>query len=590
MPCKPARSKADPADYEIGPIRKSWKNRIKVALVYPNTYPVGMSNLGFQTVYKQLNQIEHVVCERSFLPQNGPPQNRAIVTLESGKRLSAFDIIAFSISFENDYPNILTVLEMADLPFKTSQRRASDPLIIAGGVACFLNPEPLTPFIDVFFIGESEPVLAAFFDLFDPGANRDENLKSLVRQISCLYVPSFYSVSYKTDGTLRTFEPQADVPAKIKRAYARDLSQISTDSAIITPRTTFADTFLIETSRGCPHGCRFCCAGFIYRPPRFRTSESILNSLQKGADLTPKLGLVGAAVSDLPGIRELCKRILQVYTPDDPKHGSHGSDFKISFSSLRADALSPELLELLRKGNVKTVSIAPDAGSERMRRVINKGIDEAAILDAAERLVLNGIPNLKLYFMVGLPTETFSDVDAIVALCKRVKHLFLKSSQARKRIGEITVSLNSFVPKHFTPFQWVAMDDVRQLKNKIKRVKQGLKRVANVRVHADIPRWAYVQGLLARGDRKVARILALAHRNKGNWAKTLKESPVNADFYVLRERALDELLAWDFIDHGLKSAFLKKEYQKALNGRTSPACPLEKCTLCGVCKEEYGRD
>lgn len=586
MSWKPAKSRAAPADYEIGQIRKSGANRIKVALVYPNTYPVGMSNLGFQTVYKQLNQIEHVVCERSFLPQNSPTQNRSIVTLESGQPLSDFDIIAFSISFENDYPNILTILEMANLPFETSQRPASHPLIIAGGVACCLNPEPLAPFIDVFFIGESEPVLAAFFDLFDPGANREKNLKSLVRQIPCLYVPSFYSVSYKSDGTLRTFEPQADVPAKIKRTYVLDLSQFSTDSAIITPRTTFADTFLIETSRGCPHGCRFCCAGFIYRPPRFRTSESILNSLQKGADLTHKFGLVGAAVSNLPEIRELCNRIIQAYPPDDPGHGSHGSDFKISFSSLRADALSPELLELLRKGNVKTVSIAPDAGSERMRRVINKGIDQAAILDAAERLVLNGIPNLKLYFMVGLPTETLSDVDAIVTLCKQVKHLFLKSSQARKRIGEITVSLNSFVPKPFTPFQWVAMDDVRQLKNKIKRVKQGLKRVANVRVHADIPRWANVQGLLARGDRKVARILALAHRNKGNWAKTLKESPVNADFYVLRERALDEFLPWDFIDHGLKSAFLKKEYQEALNGRTSPACPLEKCTLCGVCKEE----
>ncbi len=583
MSRKPAKTHAAPVDYEIGLIRKSWENRTKVALVYPNTYPVGMSNLGFQTVYKQLNQIEHVVCERSFLPQNSPTQNRSIVTLESGRHLSDFDIIAFSISFENDYPNILTVLEMANLPFKTSQRTASHPLIIAGGVACLLNPEPLAPFIDVFFIGESEPILALFFDFFDPGANRETNLKSLVRQIPCLYVPSFYSVSYKADGTLRTFEPQADVPVKIKRASARNLSQISTDSAIITPRTTFADTFLIETSRGCPHGCRFCCAGFIYRPPRFRTPESIFNTLQKGAELTHKFGLVGAAVSDLPGIRELCNHILQAYPPDDPRHGS---DFKISFSSLRADALSPELLELLRKGNVKTVSLAPDAGSERMRRVINKGLDQAAILDAAEQLVLNGIPNLRLYFMVGLPAETFADVDAIVALCKRVKHLFLKSSKARKRIGEITVSLNSFVPKPFTPFQWVPMDDVRQLKNKIKRVKQGLKRVANVRVHADIPRWAYVQGLLARGDRKVARILALAHRNKGNWAKTLKESPVNADFYVLRERALDELLPWDFIDHDLKSAFLKKEYQKALNGQMSPACPLEKCTLCGVCKEE----
>jgi len=263
MSCKPAKSHAEAADYEIGLIRKSWKNRIKVVLVYPNTYPVGMSNLGLQTVYKQLNRIEHVVCERSFLPQNGPAQNRSIVSLESGKPLSDFDIIAFSISFENDYPNILTILEMANLPFKASQRLASHPLVIAGGVACFLNPEPLALFMDAFLIGESEPILAAFFDLFDPGAHREKHLKSLVRQIPCLYVPSFYSVSYKADGTLRTFDPRAHVPAKIKRAYARDITQFSTDSAILTPRTTFDDTFLIETSRGCPHGCRFCCAGFI---------------------------------------------------------------------------------------------------------------------------------------------------------------------------------------------------------------------------------------------------------------------------------------------------------------------------------------
>ena len=250
--------------------------------------------------------------------------------------------------------------------------------------------------------------------------------------------------------------------------------------------------------------------------------------------MTDEIGLVGAAVSDLPDINKLCNQKFE-------------KEIRISFSSLRADALSPELLSVLKKSKVKTATIAPDAGSERMRKIINKGITEEDILNAAETLVAEGIPNLKLYFMVGLPLETMDDVEAIVTLCKQIKHKFLKSSRARKRIGEITVSLNSFVPKPFTPFQWVAMDDIRSLKNKIKLIKQGLKRVANVRVHADIPQWAYIQALLSRGDRKVAKILSLANKNQGNWPKTFKASPINPDFYVLRERSVDELLPWDFL-------------------------------------------
>jgi len=288
--------------------------------------------------------------------------------------------------------------------------------------------------------------------------------------------------------------------------------------------------------------------------------------------MTDEIGLVGAAVSDLPDINKLCDQRFE-------------KDVRISFSSLRADAISPELLSVLKKSNVKTATIAPDAGSERMRKVINKGITEEDILHAAENLVAEGMPNLKLYFMVGLPTETMDDVEAIVTLCKLIKHRFLKSSRARKRIGEITVSLHSFVPKPFTPFQWVAMDDMRSLKAKIKKIKHGLKRVANVRVHADIPRWAYIQALLSRGDRKVAQILSLANKNRGNWPKTLKASSVNPDFYVLRERSEDELLPWDFIDHGINKSFLKLEYKKAMQGKTSPPCPMESCNICGVCKE-----
>lgn len=569
---------------EIGTIRKSWRNRLKVALIYPNSYHVGMSNLGFQTVYQQFNLIEHVVCERGFLPHARDPAAAIIRSIESQKPLTAFDLIAFSISFENDYPHILTILNCAGLPLRADQRTASHPLVIAGGVACSLNPEPLAPFIDSFLIGESETFLARFCELFDARADRAANLKALTHQIAGLYVPQFYKPQYRPDGTLRSFEPQGDVPAQVRRPYVKDLALISTCSAILTPDTTFEHTFLIEASRGCPYGCRFCCAGYIYRPPRYRPPAKILDSIRKGAALSPKIGLISAAVADLPGINDLCRQILSSSKREVAESPELDPDLRISFSSLRADAITPELIALLKHSRVKTVALAPDAGSARLRRVINKDLSEAAILDTAEQLVLNGIFNIRLYFMIGLPTETLADVEAVVSLCKKIKHVFLKTSRTRKRIGTITVNLNSFVPKPFTPFQWTAMDEVPRLKQKIKHIRTGLKKTANVRVHADIPRWAFMQGLFSRGDRKMADILALAHQNQWNWPQTLKASPINPDFYVLRRRALDELFPWDFIDHGIDKAFLRQEYQKALEEKPSPPCPVKNCTICGVCR------
>jgi radical SAM superfamily enzyme YgiQ (UPF0313 family) len=362
-----------------------------------------------------------------------------------------------------------------------------------------------------------------------------------------------------------------DVPQTIQKAFIQDLSGTATRSAVITPHTTFAKTFLIEVGRGCPHGCRFCTAGYVYRPPRFRPIPLLLQHIHQALSVTDCIGLVGAAVSDLPGIDELCRQLAD-------------KDVRLSFSSLRADRLTPPLVSALKQGRVKTATIAPDAGSERMRQVINKGFSQEAILNAAETLVANGIPNLKLYFMLGLPTETEEDVAAIVKLCKQIKHRFLKSSRTRKHIGEITVSLSCFVPKPFTPFQWAAMAETAVLKDRIKTVKKDLKRIANLRVHSDMPRWAYVQGLLSRGDRRVAEILALAHSKGGNWAQTLKTTSVNPDFYVVRERQPDELFPWDFIDHGIRKSFLRKEHQRAQQGLPTAACRVGSCDRCGVCQ------
>ena len=571
MPHKAERTRREFLGAETGTIRKTWRGKISVALTYPNYYHVGMSNLGFQTVYQLTNDFDDVVCERVFLPEGEGRADGRLRSIESGRRLADFDIIAFSISFENDYTNLLTVLAGAGIPLRSSERTPPHPLIIAGGVTTLLNPEPIAPFVDCFLIGEAEPILPNFFHVFRTHSQSETLLEALARHVPGAYVPAFYQVAYETEGTISEFRPKGDFPVKVRRVVAEDLSSWDTCTTVLTRHTSFDETHLIEAARGCPHGCRFCAAGFVYRPPRLRTITQLEDCFDKSAPHARRVGLMASAVLDIPYLEDLCR-------------SATDRDFQVSFSSLRADLLTPEFVEVLKGAGVITATIAPDAGSERMRRVINKGLCEEDVLRATELLVGGGIPNLKLYFMVGLPQETMSDVEAIIDLCKKVRHRFLKISRKRARLGQIVVSLSSFVPKPFTPFQWVSMEDVRVLKAKIKHVKDGLRRVANVKVHTDLPKWAYIQALLSRGDRRTAELLAVAHKNKGNWSKTLKSSFINPDFYVYRERPLDEIFPWDFIDHGIKKAFLAEEYNKALRAETSPGCDVSHCKACGVCE------
>lgn len=559
-----------PKETETGAIKKNWAGKTSIALVYPNTYSVGMANLGFQCVYSLFNDDEETVCERVFLPEKGKPEK--ILSVESNRPLKDFQIVAFSLSFENDYMNVLNILHLAGLPLRSNARGDSHPLLIAGGVACLLNPEPLAPFIDAFLIGEAEALVFPFLKTIREKNNKTEILESLASDLKGIYIPSFYSVSYNSDGTLESFLPEfAGVPETVTRAFPSDISMKPTSTAVLSAAAVFESAFLTEVSRGCTHGCRFCSAGFIYRPPRYRSEQCLIDECLKASRYTDRIGLVGTAISDHPCITDVC------LSPEL-------AGLKFAYSSLRADAVTPEHLEVLVKSGTKTATIAPEAGSEKMRRVINKGISEDQIINAAQNLVESGILNIKLYFMIGLPGERHEDIEAIVHLSEKIRSVFLEASKKLGRMGQITVGVSCFVPKPSTPFQWAPMDDSGILKKKIKTLSSGINRIPNLRLSADSPRGAVVQALLSRGDRTVADMLETAFHDKGNWAKTLKTFSNATELFITRERNKNELFPWDFIDHGIRKSFLRSEYEKALKSETSPVCPVVNCSRCGVCK------
>lgn len=540
---------------------KPWGNKITVCLTYPNYYRSGMSNLGFQTLYAIINSHHSFLCERAFLPGLAYEGERALrpsslLSLESRKPLSVFDIIAFSVSFENDYPNILKILDMSKITLSSRQRREEEALVIGGGISITLNPEPLSDFFDLFMLGEGEEAVPEFLDIFEESRHLDlprhELLRRVQREIEGAYVPGLYSVTYNTDGLIKTFEPaDPSFPEIIKRRYVRDINAFNTDQSIVTSDTEFGDMFLTETSRGCQRGCRFCAAGFVYRPARFRRLETLEQSIAAGLKMQKKIGLLGTAVSDHPDLIAVCRSILE-------KQG------RISIGSLRLDRLGKEMVELLGKAGVETVSLAPEAGSQRLRDVIRKGITESHIFDSVELLIEMGILNIRLYFMVGLPTERPEDIDAIIDLAKRIKYHAIKHTGGKKRFRRITLSINQFIPKPATPFQWQGLADIKLVKKRIRRISAALRKEPSVTVTHDLPKWNYIQTLLSMGDRQVGKILLSVHKNNGNWPHALKDVNINSDFYVYRQRGLDEILPWDFIDHGNSKDFLIREYQEAV--------------------------
>jgi radical SAM superfamily enzyme YgiQ (UPF0313 family) len=566
---------------EKGAVRKDWGGRISVALVYPNAYRIGMSNLGFQVVYSLLNRREDVVAERVFLPEGKEMSlcveaGKGLLSMESLSPLQRFDLVAFSLSFENDYPNILKILSLGKIPYLSEDREEFHPFVMAGGITTFLNPEPLAPFFDFFLLGEAEATLeeflVAFREIKTHTVVRQEALRVLAGAVKSLYVPSLYRIDYHKDGTIQSREPlDPSVPEKIKVLRPELAEMPVRTSTLLTPESEFSDRVLIELGRGCTRSCRFCAAGYVYRPPRVHEKSSLLKTVSDVLEKHTSVGLLSACVSDIPGIEEITGLILR-----------EGGRFSVS--SLRADSLTQTLVEHLRDVGQRTVAIAPEAGSERLRKVVNKHLSRDQILEAVRVIGAAGDFSLRLYFLIGLPTETQEDVSEVLEMVKTIKHHLVKEATTRGRMRQIKLSINCFVPKPFTPFQWFPMDTVQSLKEKQKWLKKALGREGGLKVSFDLPKWAYVQALLSLGDRRVASMLLLSHVQGEDLSKALVQSEINPDFFVYRPKGLDENLPWDFIDHGITKDHLIKEYQLALKGEESDICHVGECGRCGVCE------
>ena len=509
---------------EKGTVKKDWGGRLSIALAYPNYYRLGMSNLGFQTVYHLLNKRPDVVAERVFLPEGQEMSlylhtGKPLLSLESQTPLQKFDLVGFSLSFENDYPNILKILDLGRIPLLVEGRADPCPYILSGGVTTFLNPEPLALFVDFFLLGEAEANLNEFMDLFlelrGRCSERIEITKNLAKNIPTLYAPSLYQAEYNKNGTLRSFTPkEAQVPEKVKVARldtGGPVDELVPLSKITTPDTEFGDKILIELERGCGHSCRFCAAGYVYRPPRIRQESDLRVLIERAMGSCDQIGLLGAAISDVPGIESLTGLIV--------KKGG-----RFSVSSLRADTLTQRLLEHLKQAGQRALSIAPEAGSERLQRVINKHLTRDQIIDAVRLISKTGDFALRLYFLIGLPTETREDIAEISDLVKGIKHHMVKESAPRGRIGQIRLSVNCFVPKAFTPFQWFCLEQITSLKEKQKWLKKSLSKEGGIKVSFDVPKWSYVQTLLSMGDRRVGSILLKSHELGGDWKKALRFS------------------------------------------------------------------
>ena len=538
----------------LGPVRHVGDFRI--ALGYPNLYYVGMSNLGFQGVYQMFNAHPAVVCERTFLPDDVDKEDlersgHPLTSFESGTDLRRFHAVAFSVSFENDYVHVLQMLRLAGIPLRAADRRAHDPLVLMGGVCAFSNPEPVAPFMDFIVVGEGEELVGELIGAYREQYRDRASFLDLLVALPGVYVPERYDVRYAADGTVADVTAAPGAPAVVVKRRLRDVDAFRTIAAVKTPNAEYGHMALLEVGKGCGRGCRFCLEGQVYRPVRHRSVNALRETIEQlSRDGEKRIGLVGACVSDYPWIGELLKIVAD-------------NGMELSISSLRADSLTEDLAASLARGGHRTLTIAPEAGTERLRRTIRKAITDEQILAACDIVRAQGIPNLKTYFMIGQPTETDEDVAAIVDLARRMLERLRVLDPRGRPFGRLTLSISSFVPKPWTPFQWAPFAGAGALADKLETIKHGVRPMATVRVLHENPREAALQALLARGDRRVGDFLERAARLGGDWRRALRDWDGDLDFHTRRPRGVDERLPWDHFDVGVKKAGLVREWERA---------------------------
>jgi radical SAM family uncharacterized protein len=584
-----------PARYtggEWNSIVKDWEaTDIRIALAYPDTYEIGMSNLGLSILYHLINQEPYALAERVYAPwidmrEAMRKASIPLFSLESKRPLKDFDIIGFSLGYELTYTNVLSMLDLAGIPVRSAERGHSDPLIIAGG-SCTLNPEPMSDFIDLFVIGEGEEVLPELLNAFrafkkEAGAGRSELLKHLA-QIPGVYVPAFYDVSYNGDNTVSRLTPRfAGIPSKVQRRMIAELTPVVT-SPVIPYIATVHDRAMIETQRGCTRGCRFCNAGIIYRPVRERTCDEILRATAELLKNTGynEMSLLSLSTSDYSGIEELIKAINLKY---------RNGNLKISLPSLRLDSFSVALMDAITAGKKTSLTFAPEAGSERLRRVINKSLTDDVIINTLAMACARGWNAVKLYFMMGLPSETEEDINSIAALANRIGWDAVKQSGRRLNIK---ISASAFVPKPHTPFQWVGQITQDDMNERIDTLRHGLKK-SGARLTWQDSRVSFIEAVLSRGDRRLSQTIYRAWKlgatfdawseqfKYGIWMQAFEDCSIDPSFYANRQRRMDELLPWDHMDTGVSAGYLKQEYINSTKETATEDCRLGRCNSCGL--------